>query len=107
MGDELKDIILKFALIDRSFENAKANIDDFVCEEKEKAYKYGISSRDSIKYDLDICSYNISNLGLDTERQCIEVRINYYYKNKYIGYYSALYNPCNAEIIDDYIVIDF
>ena len=114
MGEELKNIISKFALIDRTLKKAKANIDDFVCEEKEKASIYGIISSDYIKYDLDICSYNISNLGLDTERQCIEVRINYYYpenirgniKNRYIGYYSALYNPCNAAIIDDYIVID-
>lgn len=106
MGDELKNIILKYALIDRSLKNAKANIDDFICEEKEKASMYGISSGDVIKYDLDTCSYNISDFGLDTERQCIEIRINYYYKNKYIGYYSALYNPCNFEILDDYIVID-
>ena len=27
-------------------------------------------------------------------------------KDRYIGHYSALFNPCNAEIIDDYIVID-
>lgn len=114
MGEELKDIISRFGLIDKTFENAKETIDNFVCEEKEKASEYGITSRDSVKYDLDLCSYNITNPGLDTERQCVEVRVNYYYKknvrgnkeDRYMGYYSALFDPCNAEIIDDYIVID-
>ena len=114
MGEELKDIISRFGLIDRTFENAKETIDNFVCEEKEKASKYGITSRESVQYDLDLCSYNISNLGHDTERQCVEVRVNYYcqgnirgnIKDRYMGYYSALYDPNNAEIIDDYIVID-
>lgn len=106
MGDELKKIISRLNLINRTFENAKANIDDFILEENEKASGYEIFSRDSVKYDLDRCSYNISNLGLDTERQCIEICINYYRKNKYIGHYSALYDPHNAEIIDDFIVID-
>lgn len=107
MGEELKDIISRLNLIDKTFEKAKASIDDFICEEKEKASAYGVLSKDSVQYDLDMCSYNISNFGLDAERQCIEVRINYYCRNKYIGYYSTLYNPCNAEVIDDYIVIDF
>ena len=114
MGEELKNIISRFGLIDRTYESAKSSIDNFVIEEKEKASEYGITSRDSVKYNLDLCSYNISNLGLDTERQCIEVRIDYYYpenvrgtvKDRYMGYYSALYDPNNAEIIDDYIVID-
>ena len=114
IGEELKDIISRFGLIDRTFENARENIDNFVFEEKEKASEYGITSRDSVKYDLDLCSYNISDMGLDTERQCIEIRINYYcqenvrgsIKNRYMGHYSALYDPCTAEIIDDFIVIN-
>lgn len=106
MEDELKKTILNFGLIDRTLKNAKANIDAFVSKENEKAVSCGISSSESIQYDLDMCSYNISNFGQDAERHCIELRINYYCKNKYVGYYSALYDPKNAEIIDDYTVID-
>lgn len=107
MGDELREMIRKHSLIDKSFDNARERFDDEIGYNEDKALEHGISSVDSIKCELDGCSYNISDLGDDRARDCIEISIEYYFNDKLIGYCTMLYNVHNFELEDDHTVIDW
>lgn len=99
---EMKNLIIQYDLVNKAINLAKKNYRIYITDESELN---GFPA-DYINYEIGSCCYEIDNLNLDTERDCICIDVNYYYNNKYLGYYCVLFSCENGEIVDDWISAD-
>lgn len=110
-GNELKDWIIENNIKHRTVESFWRCFENYKLESPDEFIKYfGAFDKSYLKLWMDKVALKIMNWdNFDEEynenHEFIEAYIALEYKNKYIGYYSLLFN-FSGEEFDDYFVLE-